>query len=65
MPTPILFKAFITLYRLLCMRYVNAFKTNITHDYCFNNTKSKRYLYYINKKESYILINTSNLFSTL
>jgi len=41
---------------------VNALKININHDYCFDNVKSKRYLYYINKKESCILINILNFF---
>jgi len=57
------FKAFIALYCFLCIQYINALKINITYDYRFNNTKSKRYLYYVDKKESCVLVNTSNFFS--
>ena len=62
MLAPILFKAFVALYCYLCIRYVNAFKININHDYHFNNVKSKRYLYCVNKKKSYVLISIPNFF---
>jgi len=55
-------KVFVALYRYLYMRYVNAFKTNMNYNHCFNNIKSKRYLYCINKKGSCILVNTLNFF---
>ena len=63
MPTLIPSKALIASYRHLCMRCVNALKTDMNYDYHFNNVKFKRYLYYINKKESCVLINTLNFFS--
>jgi len=44
---------------------MNAFKINMNYDYHFNNVKSKRYLYCVNKKESYILINIPNFFLAL
>jgi len=58
----ILSKAFIALYRHLCMRCVNALKTDMNHDCRFNNVKFKRYLYCINKKESCVLISIPNFF---
>ena len=62
MLAPIFFKAFVALYHYLCMRYMNALKIDINYDYRFNNVKFKRYLYYVNKKESCILVNTFNFF---
>ena len=64
MLAPISSEAFVALYRYLCMWYVNAFKINMNYDCCFDNVKSKRYLYCVNKKESYILISTPNFFFT-
>ena len=59
------FKTFIALYYYLCMRYVNAFKTNMNYDYRFNNVKFKCCLHCIDKKESCVLINTFNFFFAL
>ena len=56
------FKAFIASYHLLYMRYINALKTDITYNYCFNNAKSKRYLYCVDKKENCVLISIPNFF---
>ena len=44
------------------MQCVNALKTNMNYNYRFDNVKSKRYLYCVNKKESCISINTPNFF---
>jgi len=61
----ILSKAFVILYRYLCMRCVNALKINMNYNYCFNNVKFKCYLYCVNKKESCVLIRIPNFFSAL
>jgi len=47
------------------MRCVNALKIDMNYDYCFNNVKSKRYLYCVNKKESCVLVSTLNFFFAL
>jgi len=47
------------------MRYVNAFKTDINYDYCFDNVKSKRCLYYVDKKESCVPVSIFNFFFAL
>jgi len=62
---PISFKAFIILYRYLCMRYVNVFKIDMNYDCCFDNVKFKRCLYCVNKKESCVLVSTPNFFSAM
>ena len=62
-PAPIPSGALVASYRHLCMRCVNALKTDMNHDCRFDNVKSKRCSYCVDKKESCVPVSTPNFFS--